>query len=109
MATNLAAALLPRRREILRLVWNREKRAGEIAAAMPEVTFGAVSQHLGVLSREGLVACRSEGRHRYYAARKKALAPLKKWLEASWDDALERLKTKAELEASRRGPRRRTS
>ena len=35
----------PRRREILRLIWDRELSAGDIAAALP-VTFGAVSQHL---------------------------------------------------------------
>lgn len=108
MNANLAAAVVPRRREILRLVWDRERSAGEIAAAMSEVTFGAVSQHLRVLAREGLVSCRPDGRRRFYAADRQALAPLRKWLEQSWDGALARLKTKAELEASRRGPRRRT-
>ena len=102
---NLALAAAPRRREILRLVWDRERPAGEIAAAMPDVTFGAVSQHLALLAREGLVACRPEGRRRYYAAKKDELEPLRRWLESSWDDALVRLKTKAEIEAARRGPR----
>jgi DNA-binding transcriptional ArsR family regulator len=102
---NLATAAAPRRREILRLVWDRERAAGEIAAAMPDVTFGAVSQHLALLAREGLVACRREGRRRYYAARQDELEPLKRWLESSWDDALARLKSKAEIEAARRGPR----
>ena len=105
MSANLAVVAAPRRREILRLVWDRERPAGEIAAAMPDVTFGAVSQHLAVLAREGIVACRREGRRRYYAARKRELEPLRRWLEASWDDALARLKTQAEIEAARRGPR----
>ncbi len=105
MSANLAVAAAPRRREILRLVWNRERAAGEIAAAMPDVTFGAVSQHLALLAREGLVACRADGRRRWYAARKDALEPLRSWFESSWDDALARLKTKAEIEAARRGPR----
>jgi hypothetical protein len=39
----LAAVASPRRREILRLVWERELAAGAIHAAMPDVTFGAVS------------------------------------------------------------------
>jgi DNA-binding transcriptional ArsR family regulator len=103
---NLALITSPRRREVLRLVWDREKSAGEIAAAMPDVTFGAVSQHLAVLERGGAVECRREGRRRIYSARKEALGELRRWLEDSWSDALERLKTKAELEASRRGPRR---
>lgn len=105
MNANLAVVAAPRRREILRLVWDRERAAGEIAAAMPDVTFGAVSQHLALLAREGLVACRRDGRRRWYAAQKRALEPLRPFLEASWDDALARLKAKAEIEAARRGPR----
>ena len=96
----------PRRREILRLVWSVERSAGEIARAMPEVTFGAVSQHLRVLEGAGLVSVRPDGRSRYYAARRQALGPLATALEKMWDDALERLKVRAELEASRRGPAR---
>jgi DNA-binding transcriptional ArsR family regulator len=95
----------PRRREILRLVWSSERSAGEIASEMPEVTFGAVSQHLRVLEVAGLVRVRPQGRRRYYAAEKRALGDLRAVLERMWDDALERLKTRAELEASRRGPR----
>jgi DNA-binding transcriptional ArsR family regulator len=109
VVANLALIAAPRRREILRLVWNRERPAGEIAAAMPDVTFGAVSQHLALLAREGFITCRRDGRRRYYAARKQELEPLRRWLEASWDDALARLKIHAELEAARRGPRRRTA
>lgn len=107
MNANLALVAAPRRREILRLVWDAERSAGAIASAMPDVTFGAVSQHLKLLTTEGLLICRPEGRRRYYAARKGELGPLRRWLEATWDDALERLRTKAELEAARRGPRRR--
>ena len=101
----LEAIAAPRRREILRLVWKQERSAGEIAREMPEVTFGAVSQHLRILASAGLVSVRPEGRSRYYAARKSALGPLRTALEKMWDDALERLKTRAELEASRRGPK----
>ena len=95
----------PRRREILRLVWDSERSAGEIHRAMGDVTFGAVSQHLGVLSDAGLVNSRVDGRSRLYLARKAELGPLKRWLEATWDDALYRLKIAAEIETSRRGPR----
>lgn len=108
----LETVAAPRRREILRLVWDAERSAGEIAGAMPDVTFGAVSQHLRQLEGAGLVRVRPEGRRRYYAAEKTALGDLRGVLERMWDDALERLKTSAELEASRRGPtrgRRRTS
>jgi DNA-binding transcriptional ArsR family regulator len=101
----LAAVASPRRREILRLVWNGEKAAGEIHAAMPDVSFGAVSLQLRALSEAGLVDCRREHRHRYYRANREALGPLAAALERMWNDALWRLKLHAELEQSRRGPR----
>ena len=101
----LAVVASPRRREILRLVWHGERLAGEIHAAMPEVTFGAVSQHLRSLSDAGLVAVRAEGRCRYYRARREAFGPIGRLLERMWTDALLTLKVRAELEEARRGPR----
>ncbi len=95
----------PRRREILRLCWDRARPAGAIHAALGDVTFGAVSQHLKKLRECGLVDVERRGRERRYRARRAALGPLRRWLEASWDDALYRLKLAAELEATRRGPR----
>jgi len=101
----LQAIASPRRREILRLVWRRELPAGDIAAAMPDVTFGAVSLHLRTLARAGLVGVHTVHRHRFYRARPEALGPLGAVLERMWDDALWQLKLAAELEESRRGPR----
>lgn len=101
----LQAVATPRRREILRLSWDRERSAGEIHRALGDVTFGAVSQHLKVLESAGLVSARREGRRRFYRARPEALGPLREWLESTWDAALYRLKLRAELEAARRGPR----
>lgn len=110
MAAVFEALAAPRRREILRLVWDRERSAGDIHRALPEVTFGAVSQHLGVLEAAGLVARREEGRFRYYAARRRELGHLGKWLESMWDEALADLKFHAESEEKmvRRGRGRRT-
>jgi DNA-binding transcriptional ArsR family regulator len=101
----LQAVATPRRREILRLSWDRERSAGDIHRTLGDVTFGAVSQHLRVLESAGLVTARREGRRRFYRARREALGPLREWLESTWDDALYRLKLRAELEAARRGPR----
>jgi DNA-binding transcriptional ArsR family regulator len=101
----LAAVASPRRQAILRMVWRDEVSAGVIAAAMPDVTFGAVSQHLRALADAGLVCARADGRQRLYRADRAALAPLAAALEAMWDDALWRLKLAAELEQARRGPR----
>lgn len=105
MLDSLATLATPRRREILRLVWDEERAAGEIHRELGDVTFGAVSQHLRRLREAGLVAVRTEGRRRYYRARPETLGPVAAALEAIWDDALYRLKLRAELEHSRRGPR----
>jgi DNA-binding transcriptional ArsR family regulator len=101
----LAAVASPRRREILRLIWTREAAAGEIHAAMPDVSFGAVSLQLRALSDAGLVSVRRDHRHRYYSARREVLGPVGAALEHMWDDALWRLKLHAELEQTRRGPK----
>jgi len=101
----LHAVATPRRREILRLLWARERPAGEIHRALGDVTFGAVSQHLRVLAASGAISGRRDGRRRLYVARKEALGSLAAWLEEMWDGALYRLKLQAELDEARRGPR----
>jgi DNA-binding transcriptional ArsR family regulator len=103
----LAALASPRRREILRLVWDHERAAGDIARAMPDVTFGAVSLQLRTLVAARLVDVRPDQQFRYYKARREALGDVARLLEASWKDALWKLKLAAELEETRRGPRRR--
>ena len=104
-----AAVASPRRREILRLVWKDELTAGAIHRAMPDVTFGAVSLQLRILSDAGVLESRAENRNRLYKARTDALGPIGELLERMWDDALWRLKLEAELEETRRGPRPRRS
>lgn len=105
MPTPIDTLASPRRREILRLVWREERAAGEIHRALADVTFGAVSQHLRLLTETGLVTVRREGRQRFYRANPRALGPVARALEAMWNDALYRLKLNAELEEARRGPR----
>jgi DNA-binding transcriptional ArsR family regulator len=101
----LGAIASPRRREILRLVWDRELAAGAIHRAMPDVTFGAVSLQLRALVEAGLVERRPEKTQRFYRARRDALGPVGQMLERMWDDALWRLKLAAEQEQTRLGPR----
>lgn len=100
----LDAIASPRRREILRLVWNDEQTAGAIHRAMPDVTFGAVSLQLGKLLEAGLIEARAQQRNRFYRARREAFGPMAEILERMWDDALWKLKLAAELEETRRGP-----
>ena len=89
----------PRRREILRLIWDEEMAAGEIAGHF-DLTFGAVSQHLGVLRQASLVDVRQEGNRRLYRANQDALAPYRDVLETMWSDLFGRLKTTAESETA---------
>lgn len=105
MGSLLEVLAAPRRREILRLVWARERSAGEIHRAMPDVSFGAVSQQLRRLEGAGVIRGRRQGRFRYYRAVPESVGELRGWLEAHWGDALARLRVQAELEAARRGPR----
>jgi DNA-binding transcriptional ArsR family regulator len=69
------------RLEILRLLWETERSAGEIAAQF-DLTFGAISQHLRALEEAGLIKCRQEWRSRYYRVNKAALGPLAAYLES---------------------------
>lgn len=90
----------PRRREILRLVWDRELAAGEIASRF-DVSFPAVSQHLGVLRDAGFVSVRRAGRARLYRADRRALGPLRPLLEKMWTESLDRLAQLVEDEEQR--------
>lgn len=91
----------PRRREILRLVWDEELSAGEIAGRF-DITFGAISQHLGVLRDAGFVRARRMGNRRLYRADRERLGPLAQVLEAMWVDTLDRLAKAVESDAASR-------
>src|SRR5213082_1560053 len=91
----------PRRREILRLIQNRELSAGEIATRF-DVTRPAISQHLTVLKAAGLVSERRDGTRRLYRARPEGLAELKEFLEEFWDERLSALKREAEREEKKK-------
>lgn len=80
----------PTRRRILSLVWEDEMAAGDIAARF-EVTFGAISQHLGVLLDAGFLEVRREGNRRLYRARKREMGPLRAVLESMWAGTLDDL------------------
>jgi DNA-binding transcriptional ArsR family regulator len=101
MEEAIRAIAEPNRRRILQLVAGGELSAGEIASRF-EITRPAVSQHLGVLREAGLVAERRDGTRRLYSLRPEGFADLRSFLEAFWDEKLERLKEAAELEEGRR-------
>lgn len=104
MDAALKALAEPRRREILRLVWDAEVGATDIASHF-DVTRPAISQHLGVLREAGLVTERRDGTRRLYRARKETVEDLRRFLDDYWTDGLERLRDAAE--AAERAKRKR--
>jgi DNA-binding transcriptional ArsR family regulator len=86
----LEAVTHPRRREILRLIWDAERTSREIASHF-DVTWQAVSHNLRVLREAGLVAERREGTRRFYRADRDRLRPVEALLEDFWQQDLERL------------------
>jgi DNA-binding transcriptional ArsR family regulator len=100
MDAALRAISEPRRREILRLVWDGELPAGDIASHF-DVTRPAISHHLRVLKEAGLVEERRAGTRRLYRACPESLGELRGFLESFWDQQLVALKAAAE-----RAPRR---
>jgi DNA-binding transcriptional ArsR family regulator len=94
----LRAIAEPRRRQILALVATNELSAGDIAGHF-EITWPAISQHLTILKKAGLVSERRAGTRRLYRARPEGLAELMTFLEGFWDTRLGALKREAEQEA----------
>lgn len=91
----LEAIANPRRREILRLVWDQELAAGDIARRF-DVSWPAVSQNLGVLRKAGLLTERREANRRYYRANPAALGSLRAAVEEMWTTDLDRLRNVVE-------------
>ena len=87
-----------RRRAILRLVWDQELAAGQIAAHF-DVSWPAISQNLNVLHQAGLVTRRHDGHYRLYRANPAALGPIEAFLRAMWAADLDELRTLAEQDA----------
>lgn len=97
MASTLELIAGPRRQRLLQLMWDRERTAGDLAAQF-DVTFGAISQHLRLLSDANLVEVRRVGRSRIYRAKKESFGPLAAALQVMWSDQLAKLKQLAESE-----------
>ena len=101
MQATLEAFVEPTRREILRLVWHQELPATDIANHFP-VTRPAISKHLSVLKRAGLITERRLGTQRLYRADPQAMTDLRAMFESFWDESLEQVRSAAETDATRR-------
>jgi DNA-binding transcriptional ArsR family regulator len=83
----------PTRRHVVELLAERERTAGELAAAFT-VSRPAVSRHLRVLREAGLVRWRGDAQRRIYTLEPKPLEDLDAWLESVrgfWSDHLDQL------------------
>jgi DNA-binding transcriptional ArsR family regulator len=94
-----------RRREIIDLLsLGRDHAVGELVLklGMPQP---AVSKHLGVLRKVGLVTVVRQGQHRLYSLNAKPLKPVHDWVksyERFWDEQLDSIKAAAERKARER-------
>jgi DNA-binding transcriptional ArsR family regulator len=94
----------PTRRQILEELGRGPAPVGQIAARLP-ISRPAVSQHLRVLERAGLVTHESVGTRNVYRVDADGLAALRRWLDRFWATALESFTTYVDHDnASRRQP-----
>ena len=96
----LRALADPNRRQIVRLVRSNELAAGEIATHF-QMTQQAVSLHLKVLERAGVLTERRQGAKRLYSFRPESLDTVRAVLTDLWPAALARLKHVVEHDIAR--------
>jgi DNA-binding transcriptional ArsR family regulator len=77
------------RREILRLLSQRDRAVSELAAAMP-ISRPAVSRHLRLLKHAGLVTEQAAGTRRIYQLHEEGLQAVHDYLDRVWGEAAAR-------------------
>jgi DNA-binding transcriptional ArsR family regulator len=77
------------RRQIVHRLRAGPASVGELAAVLP-VSRPAVSQHLTVLRRSGLVSYSEAGTRNVYRLDPAGLSELRTWLDGFWEAALDR-------------------
>ncbi len=92
----------PRRRQIVDLLaLGVERDVTELSVTL-RLSQPAVSKHLGVLRKVGLVAVEKAGQRRLYRLNPQELKPVHDWIqnfERFWTDQLDSIKEAAELAA----------
>jgi DNA-binding transcriptional ArsR family regulator len=93
----------PRRREIIdMLMGGREHAVGELVDRL-RIPQPAVSKHLGVLRKVGVVSMSKQGQRRLYRLEAEKLKPVHDWVktyERYWSQHLDRIKERAERKAA---------
>jgi DNA-binding transcriptional ArsR family regulator len=95
----------PRRREIIdMLAGSRPRPVGDIVARL-RLPQPAVSKHLGVLRKVGVVKVTRQGKHRFYELKAGELKRVHDWVktfEQFWTRQLDRIQQRAERKAKER-------
>jgi len=95
----------PRRRQVIAVLADgREYAVGEVVARM-RMPQPAVSKHLGVLRKVGVVSVIKRGQHRMYRLNAAQLKPVHDWVktfERYWTHQLGQIKERAERKALER-------
>jgi DNA-binding transcriptional ArsR family regulator len=95
----------PRRREIIGLLAGRQATPVNDLVDSLRLPQPAVSKHLGVLRRAGLVTVQKDGQRRLYALNAAGLKPVHDWIrtyERYWSGQLDRIKARAERLAAQK-------
>lgn len=90
----LFAAAHPVRRDLMTRLADKPRRITELASGFA-LSLPAVSRHVRVLERAGLVRRRIKGRDHFIEARREGLTPMADWVSqqsAAWQARLEQLK-----------------
>src|SRR5687768_10752247 len=95
----------PRRREIINLLAGGTTRTvGDLVNTL-NIPQPAVSKHLGVLRKVGIVTVSKQGQHRLYQLNAEELKPVHDWVknfERFWSHHVDRIKERAERIAKER-------
>jgi DNA-binding transcriptional ArsR family regulator len=99
-----AIAELRRRQIIEVLADGQEQAVGDLVERL-QIAQPAVSKHLGVLRKVGLVTVSKRGQQRYYRLNFQELKPVHDWVskfERHWTHLFDRVKERAERRANER-------
>jgi DNA-binding transcriptional ArsR family regulator len=92
----------PRRREIIGVLNDGREWAVNDVVAKVRIAQPAVSKHLGVLRKVGVVTVVKRGQHRLYRLQAGELKPVHDWVktfERYWTHQISRIKERAEQKA----------
>jgi DNA-binding transcriptional ArsR family regulator len=93
-----------RRRQLFERLAKRPRSVAELSQGLP-VSRPAVSQHLKVLKKAGLVTVRKHGTRHFYQVDPRGLRTMRDYLDRFWDTALEAFKASAEEDKGEKNER----